>query len=103
MKFEINKSIEILSRTPSVLEVMLTDLSSEWIEKNEGENTWSPYDIIGHLIHGEKTDWIPRARIILSDVEDKTFVPFDRFAQMNQQKVSMTECLLNSEALGKKT
>lgn len=83
MNFDIHKSIEILSRTPDTLDSMLTGLSEDWLKNNEGIDTWSPYDIVGHLIHGEKTDWIPRAKIILSEAEDKTFVPFDRFAQMN--------------------
>ncbi len=94
MNFEIKKSIEILSRTPSVIELLLNGLSEEWIKSNEGENTWSPYDIVGHLIHGEKTDWIPRAKVILSNIEDKTFVPFDRFAQMNVNKELSVEELL---------
>jgi len=86
MTFDINKSIEILERTPAVIETLLSGLSSDWIENNEGENTWSPYNILGHLIHGEKTDWIPRAKIILSDLTDKTFIPFDRFAQLNEDQ-----------------
>ena len=82
MNFDLFHSVEILSRTPAILSAMLTGLSEEWIYQNEGDNTWSPYEVIGHLIHGEKTDWIVRAKIILSDAEDKTFEPFDRFAQM---------------------
>ena len=81
MTFSIEKSIEILSRTPDTLQALLSGLSEEWLMENEGDQTWSPYEIVGHLIHGEKTDWIPRARMILSDLEDKTFIPFDRFAQ----------------------
>lgn len=82
MIFDIPKSIEILERTPLTLESMLMGLSEEWLNNNEGENTWSPYDIVGHLIFGEKTDWVIRTKIILSNSENKTFVPFDRFAQM---------------------
>ena len=82
MKFEINKSINILSRTPLVLETLLAGLPHDWLRSNEGVNTWSPYDVVGHLIYGEKTDWVVRSKIILSDLKDKTFVPFDRFAQM---------------------
>lgn len=81
MTFEINKAIEILKRTPKTLESLLNGLSDEWVRNNEGEDTWSPYEVVGHLIHGEKTDWIPRAQIMLSDSPNKTFVPFDRFAQ----------------------
>ncbi len=87
MTFDINKSIEILERTPLVLEVLLDGLSDEWTKNNEGPESWSPYDIVGHLIHGEKTDWVTRAKVILSESENKTFTPFDRFAQLqtNQQ------------------
>lgn len=94
MKFSIAKSVEILKSTPAVLENLLSGLSDEWIRSNEGENTWSAYDVVGHLIHGEDTDWIPRAEIMLSNAEDKTFEPFDRFAQMNQNKDRSMEELL---------
>lgn len=86
MSFNLNKAIEILERSPIVLTSLLDGLSDEWIYTNEGEETWSPYDIIGHLIHGEKTDWIVRMELILSDGPDKTFTPFDRFAQFEQSK-----------------
>ena len=86
MDFSLEKSIEILSRTPDVLNTMLHDISSDWTSNNEGGETWSVYDIIGHLIYGEKTDWIPRMEIILSDKTDKTFEPFDRFAQFEESK-----------------
>lgn len=94
MTFDINQSIEILSRTPATLETLLNGLSAAWLTNNEGEDTWSPYDIVGHLIHGEKTDWMTRARIILSNAEDKTFVPFDRFAQLNEDQEKSIEELL---------
>ncbi len=94
MTFEIERAIEILERTPVVFETLLQGISEDWTKNNEGESTWSPYDIVGHLIHGEKTDWIPRARIILSNEEDKTFIPFDRFAQMEGgTKKSIAELL----------
>lgn len=86
MNFSISKSIEILERTPDVLVAMLRNISSDWTSNNEGEETWSVYDIVGHLIHGEKTDWIPRIKIILSDTPSKTFEPFDRFAQFEESK-----------------
>jgi len=95
MNFNLNKSKEILSRTPKVLQVLLTDLSIEWTNNNEGEHTWSPYQVIGHLIHGEKTDWITRAKIILSDNRNKTFEPFDRFAQEKEDLSLSIEALLN--------
>ncbi|MFK8039434.1 MAG: DinB family protein [Crocinitomicaceae bacterium] len=95
MKFEINKSIEILDRTPLVLKALLSGLPKDWLRGNEGENTWSPYNIVGHLIHNEKTDWIPRINIILSDSKDKTFIPFDRFAQMRGDQTVSIEYLLD--------
>lgn len=94
MTFDLKKSIEILSKTPLVLEYMLSGLSAEWLKNNEGKNTWSPYDVMGHLIHGEKTDWIPRAKIIISTAKNKTFIPFDRFAQMNESEEQSIETLL---------
>ena len=81
MQYNYEKSIEILERTPQVLYDLLFGLSEDWTSNNEGENTWSPYDVVGHLIHGEKTDWIPRAKIILEYGIDKPFEPFHRFAQ----------------------
>jgi len=101
MEFNINKSIEILANTPEVLKALLSGLSEEWLKGSEGANTWSPYDVLGHLIHGEKTDWIPRAKIILSDSSDKTFVPFDRFAQMNQKEKNIDELLEEFDSLRK--
>lgn len=95
MKFELDKSTQILSRTPEVLKALLSGLSPEWIKNNEGEDTWSPYDVIGHLIHCEKTDWMVRAKIIMSNIGDKTFEPFDRFAQMNQSQDRSIDELLD--------
>lgn len=86
MEFSIEKSIEILERTPAVLTLLLQQLDPDWTTPNEGPDTWSPYDVIGHLIHGEKTDWMPRAEIILSGKADRTFEPFDRFAQFEASK-----------------
>ena len=86
MDFNLDKSIEILERTPVVLEKMLSGLSDEWVMNNEGKDTWSPFDVVGHLIHGEKTDWVIRMEIILSDKANKKFVPFDRFAQLKDNK-----------------
>jgi hypothetical protein len=94
MTFNINKSIEILSRTPLVIEVLLNGLSEEWLRNSEGENTWSPYEIVGHLIHGERTDWILRIKIILSNSENMNFKPFDRFAQLNENQLRPIEELL---------
>ncbi len=94
MTFDVNKAIEILERTPSTLSSLLHGISNEWLRNNEGGQSWSPYEIVGHLIHGEKTDWIPRAKVILSDATDKTFTPFDRFAQLNDDQEKSIEELL---------
>lgn len=94
MAFDLNDSIEILERTPKVITAYLKDLSPNWTKNNEGLETWSPYDIVGHLIHGEKTDWIPRMNIILSDVPNKRFDPFDRFAQEKEDQTKTIEDLL---------
>lgn len=94
MNFNIEKSIEILERTPDVLNAMLQNISADWTSSNEGGETWSVYDIIGHLIHGEKTDWIPRAEIILSENPGRTFEPFDRLAQFEESEgKSLTQLL----------
>lgn len=85
MNFDISKSIEILSRTPETLEKLLNGLSDEWLYNNEGGESWSPYDIVGHLVHGEKTDWPERTQIILFS-EDKHFRSFDRTAMFEESK-----------------
>jgi DinB family protein len=86
MKFELDEAIATLSRTPAALKAMLNGLSRNWVENNEGPETWSPYDVIGHLVHGERADWIPRAKIILEHGEARPFDPFDRFAQFEESK-----------------
>lgn len=95
MNFELERSLEILERTPAVLQQLLGGLSDEWTHQNEGSDTWTPYDVIGHLIHGEKTDWIPRMQIILSDNADKNFEPFDRFAQLKDSNGRSLQDLLD--------
>lgn len=103
MKYQIKKAIEILEQTPDALTNLLSNLSDEWILNNEGKNTWSPFDIVGHLIHGEETDWITRTKIILSEDEDKNFQPFDRFAQNERFKNnSLKELLILFKNLRKK-
>lgn len=100
MQFELQQSIEVLSRTPAALKALLSGLSSEWTANNEGENTWSPYDVIGHLIHGERTDWMPRLQIILASGEAQPFPPFDRFAQFEEgQSKTIDELLTEFAAL----
>ena len=86
MEFDLSRSIEVLAATPLVLKSLLGNLSEDWVRTEIQNQEWSPYDVIGHLIHGEETDWIPRARIILAQSENRTFVPFDRFAQFEKSK-----------------
>jgi hypothetical protein len=94
MDFELQHAINLLSRTPSTLASMLRDVPESWLMQNEGPETWSPYDIVGHLIQGEETDWIPRAKIILEHGEERAFEPFDRVAMFEKSKgKSITELL----------
>lgn len=86
MKFNIGQVYSILENTPSVIENLLNGLEDELVLTNEGGDSWSPYDVMGHLIHGEKTDWMIRTNIILGENEDKRFEPFDRFAQFQASK-----------------
>lgn len=80
MQFSIARSVEILQRTPKVLQAQLEGLSSEWTHTNEGPDTWSSYDVIGHLIHLDQTNWLPRIEHILSGKGNEPFTPLDRFA-----------------------
>lgn len=93
MEFSLEESITILRRTPAVISSTLLGLPNKWTHQNEGPETWSPFDVVGHLIHGEKTDWIPRTKIILFE-EDKHFIPFDRFAQFKESVGKSMEDLL---------
>jgi hypothetical protein len=94
MDFDLSAGVAILERTPHTLRAMLAGLPPAWTGANEGPETWSPYDIVGHLIHGERTDWMGRARIILAQGDDRRFAPFDRFAQFREsQGRSLAELL----------
>ena len=86
MEFELTTGTAVLERTPRTLRAMLSGLPSAWIDATEGPETWSPYVIVGHLIHGERTDWIPRAQVILAQGSDRRFTPYDRFAQFRESK-----------------
>lgn len=81
MTFDLDAAVPVLSRTPEVLDVLLRDLPSAWVLGTEGPGTWSPYDVVGHLIHGERTDWMPRVEHLLAQGEAVPFPAFDRFAQ----------------------
>jgi hypothetical protein len=80
--FVMDEAVAILARTPAALDALLRGLPGGWIVAHEGGDTWSPFDVIGHLIHGERTDWMPRAKIILEHGEARAFDKFDRFAQI---------------------
>lgn len=96
MEFQLEHAVNILSRTPSVLNDLLLHLPDEWSRQNEGGDSWSPYDVVGHLIHGEETDWMPRARIILEKGEARPFAPFDRHAQVEKSVGKSLEELLHA-------
>ena len=98
MKFQIEQAVEILSNTPIVLRSLLGNLSNEWIEKVVDSEDWNPFDIVGHYIHGEETDWIPRAELILKQGANITFEPFDRFAQFESSKGKTLRELLETFA-----
>src|SRR3954471_21462707 len=95
MNFDITAGIEVLQRTPHTLRSMLAGLSPGWTEATEGPETWSPYVIVGHLIHGERTDWIPRAQIILAQGPNRRFTPYDRFAQFHESRGKSLAMLLD--------
>lgn len=81
MRFDLAQSLDVLRRTPSVLDDLLRGTGEPWHASREGPGTWSALDVVGHLVHAEETDWVPRARIILQHRDDPAFEPFDRFAQ----------------------
>lgn len=84
MEQNLELTIALLARTPAAIDALLRDLPEAWIFRNEGEGTWSAFDVVGHLIHGELTDWMPRARMILQSGESQPFPPFDRLAQAHE-------------------
>lgn len=98
MKYSVERSYEILNRTPSVLQSLLAGLPDDWILPDEGPDTFSPYDVIGHLIHGEKTDWVVRAKMILKFGNTQTFERYDRFAQYENSKGRSLQQLLDEFA-----
>lgn len=102
MKSDLAKTIAILERTPSVLTAMLKDLPDEWVMNNEGPDTFSPYDVVGHLLHGEKADWPDRVRMIIEHGPSKTFIPYDRFAMYEESKGKSLAQLLEEFAVLRK-
>lgn len=95
MTFDLENATAILVRTPAVLRALLSDLPEAWIRGNEGPGTWCAFDVVGHLIDGEETDWIPRARIILGSGDGRRFEPFDRFHHMTVNRGVPLSALLD--------
>jgi hypothetical protein len=98
MNQNLPQTISLLARTPAALNALLRDLPETWTTQNEGENTWSAFDIVGHLIHGERTDWMPRAKMILQFGESKAFEPFDREGQVRESRGKSLPQLLDEFA-----
>jgi uncharacterized damage-inducible protein DinB len=86
LNFTLSEALPILRRTPTILRVWLSDLPDAWTMTNEGPETWSAFDIVGHLIHGERTDWMDRVELILAHGDSRPFIPFDRFAQFKASR-----------------
>ena len=96
--FSLAEATAVLTRTPATLNALLRGLSNTWVRGNEGKDTWTAFDIVGHLIVGERTDWLPRARVILENGEARPFDPFDRFAQLKESQDKSLEQLLDDFA-----
>src|SRR5450631_4890514 len=96
--FHLADCVEILTRTPATLDALLRGMPNLWVRRNEGTSTWSAFDIVGHLIVGERTDWMPRVRVILDSGEARAFDPFDRFAQERESQGKSLEQLLDDFA-----
>lgn len=95
MNFELSRAMEILERTPSSLRALLAGLPDSWARADEGPDTFSAFDVVGHLVDGEETDWIPRARIILAGGKDPRFQPYDRFRHRDRNRGRSLESLLD--------
>ena len=96
--FRVAEGIAVLERTPAALRALLAGHGDEWLRCNEGAETWGAFDVVGHLIDGEETDWIPRARIILGNQANRTFVPFDRFRHLERNRGRSIDELLDEFA-----
>ena len=95
MNYNQQQAVDILQRIPAVLNSLLRNLPDNWVMNNEGPDTFSPYDVVGHLIHGERTDWVVRAKLILEHGTAKPFATYDRFAQYEESKGKTLEQLLD--------
>ncbi len=97
-KFNLAEAVAVLTRTPAALDALLRGMPNIWVRNNEGKDSWSAFDIVGHLIAGERTDWMPRARMILQNGEARPFDPFDRFAHAKESQGKSLEQLLDDFA-----
>ncbi len=97
-EFKLDETIAVLTRTPATLDALLRGLPASWVRNNEGKDTWSAFEIVGHLIVGERTDWMTRVRVILENGEARPFDPFDRFAQSRESQNKSLEQLLDDFA-----
>src|SRR5690242_18368678 len=95
MEFDLHHAIDILGRTPDTLRALLHTVGNDWARGTEGPETFSPFDNIGHLIDGEETDWMPRARIILAQGENRRFAPYDRFRHRARNQTRTLDSLLD--------
>ena len=98
MDFDIDLSIDVLARTPATMHALLTGVGGPWVRATEGPDTFSPFDVVGHMIDGEETDWMPRARIILARGADPVFEPYDRFRHRARNADRTLESLLEEFA-----
>src|SRR5438067_1866911 len=96
IEFEFAGALPVLQRTPAALRALLTDLPAAWTDATEGPGTWSPYDVVGHLIHGDRTDWVPRVEHMLRHGDAVPFPPFDREAMFSASKGVPLEALLDA-------
>ena len=97
-EFKVTEAVAVLTRTPATLNSLLRGLPEIWVRSNEGQDTWSAFDIMGHLVYAERSDWMPRVRILLEHGETRPFDPFDRFAQLNASQEKSLEQLLDDFA-----
>ena len=98
MDFSYPDAVPVLRATPGVLRAWLSELPDSWTTATEGPGTWSPFEVVGHLIHGERTDWMPRIELLLAHGDSRPFVPFDRFAQLRDSRGKSLQDLLDTFA-----
>jgi hypothetical protein len=98
MEQDLQQTMSLLTRTPATLNALLRDLPEAWTMRNEGDNSWNAFEVVGHLIHGDRTDWMTRAKIILQFGESQPFPPFDRLGHIRESQGKSLEQLLDEFA-----